>query len=83
MILEAMAQLGGIVLFSNKKSVGRTAYFVGMNNVKFRMPVMPGDILKIEANVTNLRSRIAMIHAVAAVGSDIAAEADIMFGFSS
>jgi len=83
MILEAMAQVGGILLFSNKNSVGRTAYFVGLNNVKFRMPVVPGDVLRIEVTVTNMRSRIAMLHGIAQVGSDIVTEADIMFGFTN
>jgi 3-hydroxyacyl-[acyl-carrier-protein] dehydratase len=83
MILEAMAQVGGILLFSHKDSVNKTAYFVGLNNVKFRIPVIPGDVLRIEVNVTNLRSRIAMLHAVAQVGPDIATEADIIFGFTN
>ncbi len=82
MILEAMAQVGGILLFSKKESVGRTAYFVGLNNVKFRKPVVPGDVLRIEVIVTNMRSRVAMLHGTAQVGSDIVTEADIMFGFT-
>jgi 3-hydroxyacyl-[acyl-carrier-protein] dehydratase len=83
LVLEAMAQVGGILLFSVKDSARRTAYFVGMNKVKFRMAVIPGDVLRMELTVTNLRSRIAMVHGVARVGQDIVAEADIMFGFTN
>lgn len=82
MILEAMAQVGGILLFSCKDGAKKTAYFVGVNNVKFRKPVVPGDVLRIEINITNLRSRLAVVHGVVQVGPDIVAEADIMFGFS-
>ena len=83
MILEAMAQVGGILLFSIKDSAGRSAYFVGLNDVKFRKPVIPGDVLRMELNITNLRSRIAVVHGVAQVGADIVAEADITFGFTN
>jgi len=83
LIIEAMAQVGGILLFSHKDSAKKTAYFVGLNDVKFRKPVVPGDVLKIEVTVTNLRSRVALLHGVAKVDSDIVAEADIMFGFTN
>lgn len=82
LILEGMAQTGGILLFNHKDSAGRTAYFVGLNKVKFRKAVIPGDILRIEVTVTNLRSRLVMLHGIVHVGSDIVTEADIMFGFT-
>lgn len=82
LMIEAMAQVGGILLFSNKDAAGRTAYFVGLNNVKFRKAVIPGDVLRIEVSLTNLRSRAAMLHGEVTVDSELAAEADILFGFS-
>lgn len=82
LMLEALAQTGGILLFNSKESTNRTAYFVGLNNVKFRKAVIPGDILRLEVSVTNLRSRVAMLHGTVQLDSEIVAEADIMFGFS-
>ncbi|MCG2704688.1 MAG: 3-hydroxyacyl-ACP dehydratase FabZ [Candidatus Omnitrophica bacterium] len=82
LILEGLAQVGGILAFSTKETLGKSIYFVGINDVKFRKAVIPGDILKLEATIKNLRSRLAILRGVATVDSEIVAEADIMFGIT-
>jgi 3-hydroxyacyl-[acyl-carrier-protein] dehydratase len=82
LILESMAQVGGLLTFSNKESAGKSIYFAGLNDVKFRKAVIPGDVLRIEVTITHLRSRLAMLHGVATVDSESVAEADIMFGIA-
>ena len=82
LILEAMAQVGGLLTFGNKEMAGKSVYFVGLNDVKFRKAVIPGDVLKIEVTITNLRSRLATLHGAATVDGEAVAEADIMFGIS-
>ena len=80
LILEGLAQVGGILAFSTKETLGKSIYFVGLNDVKFRKAVIPGDILRLEVTMKNLRSRLAVLHGVATVDSEIVAEMDIMFG---
>jgi 3-hydroxyacyl-[acyl-carrier-protein] dehydratase len=82
LIIEALAQLGGILMLNKRENLNRPAYFVGLNNVRFRKAVIPGDTLTLEVDVIKLRSRIVQLHGVAKVESDIAAEIDILFGFS-
>ena len=82
LMIEALAQLGGILMFNKEESLNRAAYFIGLNNVRFRKAVIPGDTLRLEINVTKLKSRIAQLHGEATVDGDITCEADILFGFS-
>ena len=83
LMVEALAQLGGILMFNKKENLERSAYFVGLNNVRFRKPVIPGDTLRLEVDVIKMKTRIVQLHGVAKVDEDIAAEADILFGFSA
>lgn len=82
LILEALAQVGGMLTFSSKESAGKSIYFAGMNDVRFRKAVIPGDALKLEAAIKSIRSRLAILHGTATVDSETAAEADIMFGIA-
>ena len=83
LIIEALAQVGGILLFNKKESLNRSAYFVGLNNARFRKAVIPGDMLRLEVDIVKIRSRIVQLHGVAKINSEVVAEADIMFGFMS
>ena len=79
LILEALAQAGGVLMLSNPQNKGKLAYFMSINNAKFRRPVTPGDVLRLEIEVTRFRTKMAQIHGKAYVGEDLAAEADLMF----
>lgn len=81
LLIEALTQVGGILLFNKKENLNRPAYFFGVDNVRFRKAVIPGDVLRLEVEVIKLKARIAQLHGVAKVDGDVAAEADILLGF--
>jgi len=79
LIVEAMAQTGGVLLMSMLKGqAGKAIYFMTINNVKFRKPVVPGDQLKFTVNITKLKGTIGQIHGDAFVDGEKVAEADMM-----
>jgi len=81
LIIEAMAQVGGVAALSTRDNVGKLAYFLTINNAKFRKPVLPGDTLRIEVDLLKSKLSVMQIHGVAKVGDDVVAEADLMFAF--
>lgn len=82
LIVEAMAQACGILyLLSNKDKVqGKLLYFLGMDKVKFRRPVVPGDRLDIEATVLKTGSRAWTFRGEAFVDGKRVAEAEMRAG---
>jgi beta-hydroxyacyl-ACP dehydratase FabZ len=81
LILEAMAQVGGVGALSIPDNVGKLAYFLSINNAKFRKPVVPGDQLVIEVELLKTKLNVMQTHAVAKVDGQVVAEADQMFAF--
>ena len=81
LIMEAMAQVGGVGALNKKENLGRLAYFLGINNARFRKPVVPGDTLRIEIDLLMTKLSVMKVHGVAKVGDDVVAEADLMFAF--
>ncbi len=79
LIVEAMAQVGGVLMLSEARHKGKLAYFMGINNVKFRKPVLPGDTLEIETQVIRVRSRTGQLQGKAMVDGKLVAEAELMF----
>lgn len=79
LIVEAMAQVGGVLMLSPQENRGKLAFFMAANNVKFRKPVVPGDQLKIEVVVGKIRSKTGQVLTKAFVDGEIVAEADLMF----
>ncbi len=79
LIIEAMAQTGGVLLlYSVPERAQKLIYFMGIQKAKFRKPVVPGDVLKLEMEVLNLRSWTCKLRGVARVGKDVVAEAEII-----
>ena len=78
--LEALAQVGGILLNKTQDLPGRIAYFLGIDNAKFRRMVKPGDILRFEVDVLRIRLGICKIHGKVFVGDEVSCEADLKFG---
>lgn len=79
LIIESMAQTGGVLLlnsFLNPEE--KLVYFMQINNAKFRKPVVPGDQLYIEIELTNKKSKIVMMSGKAFVNETLVAEADFM-----
>ena len=79
MIIEALAQVSGILLLNKPENLGKYAYFVAMDNVRFRRTVLPGDSLVLEAEVLKLRSKTGQMRTRAFVEGKVVAEADLMF----
>ena len=77
--LEAMAQLGGILMLQQIKSNGRLAVLLSMDGVKFRRAVVPGDRLMLEALALKIKSRSGQVKCTASVEGQVAAEATITF----
>lgn len=80
-ILEAMSQVGGVALLYSDENRGSLAFTTGVNNVRFRKNVVPGDQLKMVAEVTHLRSRMGKVWAQAFVNDEKVAEAEIVFTY--
>ena len=81
MQLEAMAQVSGILLNKVSQKEGEIAYFMSIDKAKFRRKVVPGDTLRMEIQVTRMRSRMAAVEAKAYVDGELASQAELMFGY--
>lgn len=80
LIVEAMAQVGGIVLTKLPDVAGRLALFAGIDGVRFRRPVLPGDQLLISADLLTIRQRrIGKMFCRAQVGGQLVTEGELMF----
>lgn len=75
--VEAMAQAGAVMLMADPANRGLIPYFMSMDKVKFRRPVVPGDQLRIEVEVLRTRSRMAACLARITVEDELCAEAEI------
>jgi UDP-3-O-[3-hydroxymyristoyl] N-acetylglucosamine deacetylase/3-hydroxyacyl-[acyl-carrier-protein] dehydratase len=77
--LEAMAQVAGVLLLKIVEAANQIAYFMSAEDVKWRRPVFPGDVLIIEVELTKIRSKIGKGKGVCKVGGEIVSEAEITF----
>jgi len=75
LIIEAMAQVGAVLLLQELQGEDLLIYFMSMDNVKFRKPVLPGDQIRFELEVINLRKRSARMQGRAYVEDKLVAEA--------
>ena len=82
LVIEAMAQIGGIMILAVEEHRGKLAFLGTIDNAKFRRPVVPGDTLHIEAVLTRARGNTGKVHCVAKVDDQVVAEAEIMFVLS-
>lgn len=79
LIIEAMAQLGGLLLSQKLEHTGKVAVLLSLDKVKFRRRVVPGDQLILEAESVNVKSRTGQVLCRARVDGDLCAEASIRF----
>jgi UDP-3-O-[3-hydroxymyristoyl] N-acetylglucosamine deacetylase/3-hydroxyacyl-[acyl-carrier-protein] dehydratase len=78
--VEAMAQVAGILMLKKGENVGKIAYFMSADKVKFRKPVTPGDTLIIEVELTKARgNKIGRAQGRILVDNEIVSEAELMF----
>ena len=74
LIVEAMAQAGGVAIMCMDEYRGKTGYFGAIKNVKFKRKVVPGDTLRMELELEKLKKNVAVGHGTAYVGDEVAAQ---------
>ena len=79
LIVEAMAQVGGVALLSMPENKGKLALFGGIKNARFRRQVTPGDVLEIECTLTKQKGPVGIGEAKATVDGQVAATAELTF----
>ena len=80
LIIEAMAQVGGVLAFhsSPKEWAGSLVYFMGIDKVRFRKPVVPGDQLRLKLTTIRQKQKVFKMRGEAYVGGTLVAEAELM-----
>ncbi|MEI8176661.1 MAG: 3-hydroxyacyl-ACP dehydratase FabZ [Candidatus Omnitrophota bacterium] len=79
LVIEAMAQVAGVLMLAKDENFGKLAYFTGINNVRFRKTVVPGDQLVFDVQIVRVRSRLGQAKGQAKVDGVVVCEADLMF----
>jgi UDP-3-O-[3-hydroxymyristoyl] N-acetylglucosamine deacetylase/3-hydroxyacyl-[acyl-carrier-protein] dehydratase len=79
LIVEAMAQVGGVILLREPRNTGKLAYFMSIDGIKFRQPVLPGDQLKMDVTILRAKSKIAECEGKAYVDDKLVCEAILRF----
>lgn len=81
LIIEALAQTTGVLMLNTPENIGKLAFFMSIENAKFRRPVVPGDQLRLEVEVVRWKTKTGRVHGTALVDGQVAAEADLSFTF--
>ncbi|MBN2058226.1 MAG: acyl-ACP--UDP-N-acetylglucosamine O-acyltransferase [Candidatus Saganbacteria bacterium] len=79
LICEAIAQTGVVMALRQINASGKIVYFAGIDNVRFRRPVLPGDQLRFEVEATWVRGPLGKMHGKALVDGELAVEGDFTF----
>ena len=80
--LEALAQTVAVMLLSKEENKGKIGLFAGIDKARFKRQDIPGDVLRLEAEVIRERMGIAWVKAVASVDGEVAVTAEMMFAVS-
>jgi len=79
LLIEAMAQAGAVLILSEPKNQGKIVFLAGVDNARFRRPVVPGDQIKIQVDVLSQRNIFGKAAGKVTVNDVLAAEAQISF----
>lgn len=79
LIIEAMAQVAGVFILSKLKREGFIPLFLGIDNARFRKPVVPGDQLVTEITILKAKPKICKVKAISRVNGEIVAEGELLF----
>ena len=82
LIVEALAQVGAVGVMAKEEYRGKLALFAGIDSVRFRRQVIPGDTLWMEVEILRLKGRVGRGKGAARVGADRVCEAELMFAFA-
>ncbi len=80
LIVEAMAQVGAVAVMTLEENKGKLAVFAGIDSVRFKKQVRPGDTLRMEVELVSIRRGIGKGEAVAYVDGEVACKGTLMFG---
>ena len=78
-LTEAVAQVGAIMILAKPENREKLPFFMGIERVRYRRPVYPGDAVEIEAIVRRLRSRMGQLRGIARVGGRVVVEGTMSF----
>ncbi len=79
LIVEALAQTGAVAILSLEKNIGKIAFFGGMNKVRFKRKVVPGDTLTLNVEIIRQKGPVGIGKAIAKVGDELAVSAELTF----
>ena len=83
LIIEALAQVGAVALLKKEENKGKIGFLAGIDNCRIKRQVKPGDQLRLEVELTRLRSSFGKGKAIATVDGEIACEVEISFALSN
>ena len=79
LIVEALAQVGAVALLRLPENRGKIAFFAGIDGVRFKRQVVPGDVLRLEVEIGKLRRGFGSGTATATVDGELAAKGELLF----
>ncbi len=82
LVVEAMAQVGAVGVMAGGEHREKLALFAGIDGVRFRRQVLPGDVLRMEVEIQRLKGRVGRGRGRAVVGDERVCEAELMFAFA-
>ncbi len=83
LMVEALAQTGACALMAMEANKNKLAMFAGIDNIRFRRPVTPGDLLKLEVSIDRMRGPIGKGTARASVDNELAVDGVLMFAITN
>jgi 3-hydroxyacyl-[acyl-carrier-protein] dehydratase len=78
-LTEAIAQVGAILILSKPENANKLIFFMGIDRVRYKLPVRPGDVVEIEAVVRRLRSRMGVLSGTARVNGQVVCHGRMTF----
>jgi beta-hydroxyacyl-(acyl-carrier-protein) dehydratase fabZ len=79
LIVESLAQTGAVAILSMEENKGKNALFGGIDKLRFKKPVLPGDVLKLEVKIIKQKGPIGIGEAIATVDGKVAAKGELTF----
>lgn len=82
LIVEALAQTGAVLLLSREENKGKLAMFAGINNLRFKGQVVPGDVLELNVELIKERGPVGFGNAKALVNGNVVCQGELMFAIT-
>ena len=79
LLVEALAQTGAVAILSLEENKGKNALFAGIDKLRFKKQVVPGDVLKLEVNIIKTKGSIGVGEAIATVDGKLAVKGELTF----